>query len=167
MHFEILRKEHIALVKGWLNQDYVAAYWYGEGLANTLHSIDLFVQGEETIYSLFIAYDKKMPFAFLMTSSVDSEKDILYAKYCKKNTKAITLDLLIGNRSYLGKGLSHSLILNFIKEQYDFVTDVFIDPSMKNLKAIHVYEKAGFQKLEEFIPTWDPKDRCLLMQLIT
>ncbi len=165
MHFEILRKDQEEMLKAWLKQDYVAEFWDGVGLQNTLKSISRFVNGEETLFTLWIAYDRTIPFGYLMTSNVDFEKDHLYAKHLSPSSKAITLDLLIGNPSYLGKGFGHRMIQELLQQKFHDVTDVFIDPGVDNPKAIHVYEKAGFRKLEEFIPEWDPSSPCVLMQL--
>jgi RimJ/RimL family protein N-acetyltransferase len=165
MHFKPMTKEQKKLVKGWLAQDYVGKYWYGVGLQNTLHSIEKFISGQKTPFTIWIAYDGTTPFGYLMTSKINPKKDLLYGKYCDLKAKAITLDLLIGNRDYLGKGLSHLMIHQLLLQEFSFVTDVFIDPSVDNPKAIHVYEKAGFQKLIEFVPPWEPDSRCVLMYL--
>ena len=163
MHFEKLKQGQENLVKRWLQQDYVAEYWFGEGLKNTLQSIEKFITSQELLYTLWLAYDEKTPFAFLMTSEVGSD-DEPFSKFCGPSTKAITLDLLIGDRAYLGRGLAHVMIGQFLQQKFHDKTDVFIDPSIKNTRAIHVYEKAGFEKLEEFIPSWCP-DPHILMSL--
>ena len=165
MYFEELRKDQEEMVKEWLAQDYVAEFWNGVGLENTLKSISRFVNGKETIFTLWIAYDEKTPFAYLMTSTIDPKKDQPHGTYMKPGSSAISLDLLIGNQDYLGKGLSHKMIQEFLLHKFGEMSDVFIDPGTNNPKAIHVYEKAGFVKREEFIPDWDPKHPCLLMQL--
>jgi aminoglycoside 6'-N-acetyltransferase len=165
MHFETLRKDQEEMLKQWLQQDYVAEYWFGVGLQNTLKSISRFINGEETPFTLWIAYDGDVPFGYLMTSRVDFEKDHLYAKYLNPSSKAITLDLLIGNPSYLGKGFGDVMIRELLLQKFNEATDVFIDPGANNPKAIHVYEKAGFRKLEEYIPEWDPSCPCVLMHL--
>ncbi len=153
------------MLKGWLTQDYVAKYWHGVGLQNTFRSIQCFLNHEKTPFTLWIAYDGDTPFAYLMTSSIDLEKEPLFVKYCASDAKAMSLDLLIGNRAYLGKGLSARLIQEFLLQKCSSATDLFIDPGINNPKAIHVYEKAGFQKCEEFIPSWDPETPCVLMHL--
>ncbi|CCB89426.1 GNAT family N-acetyltransferase [Simkania negevensis] len=165
MRFVHLRKEQQDLVNKWLKQDYVAKYWHGSGLQNTLNTIERFVNGQEKLFTLWMAYDKEIPFGYLMTSNVDLKTDHFFAKYCERDAKAITLDLLIGNTTYLGKGLSHIMINKFLLESFSSITDVFIDPGIENHKAIHVYEKAGFEKREEFVPEWDPTGKNLLMQL--
>lgn len=165
MHFALLRKDQTDMLKTWLHQDYVAEFWHGIGLQNTLKTISRFVNGEETLFTLWIAYDGTVPFGYLMTSKVDVGKDHLYAKYLNASSKAITLDLLIGNPSYLGKSLGHQMIRELLLQKFCDATDVFIEPSIDNAKAIHVYEKAGFQKLETFLPEWDPLCPCVLMHL--
>lgn len=165
MHFEKLKKEQKELVTQWLKQKYVAEFWYGIGLQNTLESIENFLTGKQTIFTHWIAYDDEVPFGFLMTSEINFENDSFYAKYLTSSSKAITLDVLIGNPSYLGKGYGQLMIREIIHQKFFDVTDVFIDPEINNLKAIHVYEKAGFCKLKEFIPDWDPSTPCMLMQL--
>ncbi|MCF7806173.1 MAG: acetyltransferase [Simkaniaceae bacterium] len=167
MHFEILKKDQEEMLKEWLKQDYVAEFWHGSGLRNTLNSISQFVKGEKPQHTLWIAYDGTIPFGYLMTLNIDFEKDHLYAKYLTPSSKAITLDLLIGNPSYLGKGLGTRMIKELLLQKFGDVTDVFMDPETDNLKAIHVYEKAGFRKLEEIIPSWDQSCSCVLMHLKT
>ncbi|MCP5469295.1 MAG: GNAT family N-acetyltransferase [Chlamydiales bacterium] len=160
MYFQHLQKTQVGMVKKWLAQDYVAKFWHGQGLQNTLEAIDRFVDGKEKLFTLWIAYKDEIPFAFLMTSNIDP-KESHFCNYCEE--EAISLDLLIGDQHFLGKGLAAPMIQKFVK-QFD-VRNVFIDPGVENKKAIHVYEKAGFKKLEEFIPEWDPSGRCVLMQL--
>ena len=74
----------------------------------------------------------------------------------------ITLDLLIGPEEYLGKGLSASMINQFLSDHYHNTDTVFIDPECTNTKAIHVYKKAGFEKLDQFIASWHPVPHWLM-----
>ncbi len=164
IHFKYLRKDQEEMVKQWLSQDYVSEFWNGVGLENTLKSISQFVNGKEDLYTLWIAYAESTPFGYLMVSKVDLAKDN-FARKLSANSKAITLDLLIGDRFYLGKGLGCRMIRELLLQKYGDRTDVFIDPEINNSKAIHVYEKVGFQKVEEFIPDWDPSCPSLLMHL--
>lgn len=165
IHFETLRKDQQEMLNGWFCQDYVAEFWHGVGLKNTLETISRFVSGEEKLFTLWIAYDRATPFGYLMSSEVDFKKDQLYAKYLTSESKAITLDLLIGNPSYLGKGLAQKMIRELLLQKFSDASDVFIDPGIHNSKAIHVYEKVGFRKVEEFTPKWNPSSTCVLMHL--
>ena len=161
MKFNVGSKKQSDFVKSWLKQDYVAQYFYGKGLKNTLEDLEKFINSETSQWTHWLAYDGTTPFAYLMTSIIDPSESV-YAKYCDSSSVAITLDLLIGDVSYLGRGLSHRMIQNFLQQKFPDVTDVFIDPAMENTKAIHVYEKAGFDKLEQFIPDWCPIPHVLM-----
>ncbi len=164
MHFKHVTTEDVPLLKKWFKQGYIAEYWYGKGLQNTYDSIDKFTNGEACIFTLWIAYDETTPFGFLMTSYATKE-DAFYVKHLPEGTKAITLDLLIGNTDYLGKGLSHVMIQQLLLQKYSDIDFVFIDPGITNEKAIHVYKKAGFTPIDEFDPPWNPGCNCLLMRL--
>jgi len=59
---------------------------------------------------------------------------------------------LIGNKKFLGKGLSYSTLKAFQKFLGDQVTALLIDPECENSKAVHVYEKAGFKTVSTFTP---------------
>ncbi len=164
MHFEHVQIKDIPLLKQWFKQDYIAEFWYGQGLQNTYKSIEKFTKGEPCIFTLWLAYDGETPFGYLMTSQAERE-DAFYLQYLPEGAKAITLDLLIGNRDYLGKGFSHVMIQQLLVQHYTHVDYVFIDPGVSNAKAIHVYEKAGFVSMGEFDPPWERGSPCLLMRL--
>ena len=101
MNFDVVSKKEVELVKQWLKQDYVARYFYGTGLKNTLEDLEKFIIGEESQWTHWLAYHGTTPFAYLMTSTIDPSVGEC-AKYCDSSTVAITLDLLIGDVSYSG-----------------------------------------------------------------
>lgn len=95
----------------------------------------------------------------VMTSElIQSEcikEDSPYVPYLSKNGKTIALDFMIGNESYLGKGFGAQTLENFtkfFKEKVDYAFDTFlIDPGEHNPRAKHVYEKAGFNPVGEYV----------------
>lgn len=69
--------------------------------------------------------------------------------------KAWTIDFMIGNEQFLGKGLASKSLqafADFVKTIDAEIKQFLIDPTETNNKAIHVYEKAGFSKVAEFAP---------------
>lgn len=142
------------LVHHWLAQPHVTKWFYGQGLQNTLIHLDEFLQGASQS-QYWLAYDKNHPFAFLITSSVAKPHDEL-ARWCVEDGDAITLDMLIGDTAYLGQGLSHILIQEFLTSQFPNAVEVLIDPEATNSHAIHIYQKVGFTILGEFIPSHSP-----------
>ncbi len=164
MHFKHVTKKDISLLKKWFEQDYIAEHWYGEGLKNTYDTIHKFTHQIPCIFTLWLAFDKDIPFGYLMISAID-KSDPFYGRHLPEGAKGITLDLLIGDTRYLGKGLCYVMIQELLLQHYQDVDFVFIDPAVDNQKAIHIYKKVGFLPIEEFEPSWDPGSSCLLMIL--
>lgn len=130
-----------ALVHEWLLQPHIVEWIHGTGLQNTLNGLEEFFRGEgDTTY--WIGYEKNIPFAFLITSPEDND--------------ATTLDLFICNLNYLGKGIAVPMIQEFLISQFPNVKRVLIDPEATNKRAVHVYQKAGFKIIGEFIASWHP-----------
>jgi len=73
-----------------------------------------------------------------------------------------TLDLLIGEEKFLGKGLATPLITEFIEKKLNNSDIIFIDPEKTNSKAIYVYKKSGFEEIDEFIASWNPVPHVLM-----
>lgn len=151
---------HRALVHHWLTLPYVTEWFYGQGLQNTFDHLDAFLKGATNV-KYWLAFDNDCPFAFLITSSVNKPEDEL-SQWCSSEGETITLDMLIGDTHYLGKGLAPVLIREFLASQFSHVTDVLIDPEATNARAIHVYQKAGFKILGEFIPSHSPHPHLMM-----
>lgn len=148
------------LVHAWLKQPHVTEWFYGKGLENTFKHLDEFLAGA-SYAQYWLALDNERPFAFLITSNVDKPHDEL-TKWCGTEGQAITLDMLIGDPNYLGKGYAVEVIHQFLLNQFSHVQEVLIDPEATNAKAIHVYQKAGFNIVSEFIPSHSPHPHYMM-----
>jgi hypothetical protein len=95
------------------------------------------------------------------TSKIQKPDDYL-SKWCTLEGDAITLDMLIGDVNYLGKGLSHILIKDFLTAQFPKVSEVLIDPEATNTRAIHIYKKASFEMVSEFTPPHSPNPHYMM-----
>lgn len=160
------------LIHKWLQQDYIREWIHGQGLQNTLVGLEKFFQYQEGGRGLdrksdltqhWIGYDGSRPFAYLLTSNVFKESGGEYAKYSEAGGAAITLDIFIGDKEYLGKGLASSLIKEFLLTQCSDVSEIFIDPEKSNERAFHVYQKVGFRTLtDKYIAPWHPIPHYLM-----
>lgn len=159
-NFKPVDVAHRSLIHSWLLQPYVSEWFYGQGLENTFKHLDEFLAGA-SFAKYWLAFDKDRPFAFLITSYVDKPHDEL-TKWCSPDGQAITLDMLIGEPAYLGKGYAVQVIQQFLISQFPTISEVLIDPEATNAKAIHVYQKAGFNKLGEFIPSHSPHPHYMM-----
>lgn len=158
--FSAVEGSHEQIILQWLDKEHVRPHFYGQGLQNTINGLRKFVKGEECLWDCWIAFCNGEPFGFLMTSTVEESEaenpKSNYAKWIEPGRRMITLDLLIGEEKYLGKGLAARMIREFLLDKFFNASIVFIDPEASNTKAIHVYEKAGFEKLEQFTASTPP-----------
>lgn len=161
-------RHHKAMILKWLEAPHVAEFFYGDGLKNTLRNLDLSCDGvnHNGAYAFYhwVAYHDETPFAFIMTSPVEGPYDPedAYNQWYEAGARVSTLDLLIGEPDFLGKGLASQMIQTFIRQQYSDIYYFLIDPEAGNTKAIHVYEKAGFRKIGEIVPPFNPKPHVMM-----
>lgn len=130
-----------AMIHEWLVRDHVKEWIHGVGLQNTFRGLEEFFKGTSN-NTYWIGYDKKIPFAFLITSPEGDD--------------AITLDMFICDLNYMGKGYAVPMIHQFLLSKFPDVNRVLIDPEATNTRAVHVYQKAGFKIIGEFIASWHP-----------
>lgn len=177
-YFEPLQKKHLEKVNVWLKEDFVREFW-----DNTdAHKKDIicFSEGRKTPstyadgkYVYWIASFDNHPFAMIMSIQETSDADIgpLKLSVLAKNGHTYGLDFMIGERSYFGKGLGSKTLEAFIryfKKSVDQNVRLFmIDPASDNLRAIHVYKKAGFKHVGDFVMTGLVSGAGKLHQLLT
>lgn len=138
--FEPVQKTQRLLIHRWAAQRHIKEWLHGQGLRNALEDLEVCFKNP-WLHRHWIAYDEEKPFAYLIAERI---KDI------------VTLDLFITEPEYLGKGLSVQLIHEFLLSKYPDAKKAIIDPEKRNTRAVHVYQKAGFEIKEEFIASWLP-----------
>ncbi len=168
--FAPLQPEQERLVLQWLHKPHVKEWFHGAGLQNTIQGIASFISGNEKRFDAWVAYCDGIPFGFLIIFEITkTEVEVLdshLVKWVDRGKESITLDILIGDENYLGKGLATPMIEEFISQRYPTIDVVFIDPEASNSRAIHVYEKAGFEKIDNFIASWHPVTHVLMRKVV-
>ena len=154
-----------ALIHEWLQQDYIREWIHGVGLQSTLSGLTKFIphyaktqkiDRTSNLTQHWIGYDGDRPFVYLLTSNVLKDESSEYAKHRETDGLAITLDIFICDRHYVGKGLATQIIKEFLVSHFSDISEVFIDPEQGNKRAVHVYQKAGFQIVGDFVASWHP-----------
>jgi predicted acetyltransferase len=166
IHFEKVTRAHLDTILKWLAEPHIIEFW-----DNTqAHKDDIvnFAEGRKTPssyaggeYVYWIAYLEDEAFAMLMTIQETHKEDIGEEKLKRLSKTGHTygLDYMIGNPKFFGKGYgSHTLsdFIDFFRESIDPKADTFlIDPASDNPKAKHVYMKAGFKHVCDFMMEGD------------
>lgn len=160
LDFRRVDKGSLPLIYKWLEQPHIQEWLHGEGLQNVYKDLAKFVNGEPSLHEHWLAYDKdkNIPFAYLLTSEIikDSNDEDDLVHWCQTEGRAITLDLFICDSRYMGKGFSYVMIQEFLVTKFSNVSEVLISPEATNARAVHVYKKAGFHIIGEFIASWHP-----------
>ena len=108
------------------------------------------------LFNYWIGQDDTIPFCLLITTDATRDTPKHLAPFLPETGEAWTLDVLIGPPEYVGRGIATQMLESFlshIQYQNRARRTVLIDPEADNSRAIHVYEKAGFQLVSEFVPS--------------
>ena len=142
------------LLSNWLDKPHVKEFW--DNSQKQQDNLTGFLKGKKDLYYYWLGIIDQQPYSLIMTSTFGDDAPDYVAPNLSNSGKSVSLDFMIGNVQHLGKGLGSETLkafMDFYKNKVDQEADTFlIDPSIKNSRAIHVYEKAGFKKITEFIP---------------
>lgn len=155
-------KHHLPLICEWLSEPHIQEFW--DNTQGHKDDIINFIEGRTTPstycggkYVYWIASHNHAPFAMIMTLHVTEKEDVGELQSSQRSTtgNSYVMDYMIGNLQYLGKGFGAPTLKEFIIffcTEYDTKADVFlIDPAADNPRAKHVYMKAGFTYVDDFI----------------
>lgn len=169
LSFRKVKSHDYDLICNWLNKPHIRPYFFGIGLENTIKNLRLSVQGINSnghyTFEHWLALAGNQAFGFLITSRIDGpfDKDDPYNKWYNEGEEIFTLDLLIGEEGYLSKGFGVKMIQDFLSNKFLQANKILIDPAAENTRAIHVYEKVGFKKIEIFYPSYDPTPHWMMV----
>jgi len=142
------------LISRWFHSPHVSEFW-GDASANILDFRSA-MTGVCTLFNYWIGRDDTIPFCLLITTDATRDTPEHLAPFLPETGEAWTLDILIGPPEYVGRGIATQMLESFlshIQYQNRALRTVLIDPEANNSRAIHVYEKAGFQLVSEFVPS--------------
>lgn len=162
IRFEKATLAHQDIIFEWLEEPHVREFW--DNSPEHRMDIEIFMKGrQETtpyyngIFDYWVGSIEDGPYCLLMTSTVNAEDDLPeeWGLYFSKTGKTFSIDFMIGNKNYFGKGLAAPTLkafMGFIQKNVEPTVDLFmIDPAETNPRAKHVYEKAGFETVAEFV----------------
>lgn len=156
--FQKVQLQHQAIIFSWLEKPHVKAFW--DNSQEHREDIVLFINGRQLpspyfdgLFTYWIGCDDQTPYCLLMTSDLSELPNESEKNYLSATGKTISLDFMIGNEDYVGKGLAAdtlSAFMQFMRGADPTIDTFIIDPSMDNPLAAHVYEKAGFEVIDRY-----------------
>lgn len=160
-HFEKVQSQHEKIIFEWLAEPHMQEFWdnsqeHKDDILNFIHGRKEPSNYFNGIFTYWIGSVDGEPFCFILTAKeqFDDKLPELWKAFLSKTGNTYSMDFGIGNKAYIGKGLAHLALANFMdsfRENVDPKANTFfIDPDSDNPRAKHVYEKAGFKEVGEF-----------------
>lgn len=149
---------HKDIIFSWLEEPHVKEFWD----SSQAHKDDIvnFIGGRKSLSSYFdgiftywVGSLHDQFYCLILTAEVVEHysPSKLWRDNVSKDKKTYSIDFCIGNSNFLGKGIASQTLdqfMNFfLSENNCKAAKFFIDPEERNLKAIHVFKKAGFKKV--------------------
>jgi RimJ/RimL family protein N-acetyltransferase len=163
IRFEKATFDHKDAIFGWLNQPHMQEFW--DNSPEHREDILNFMSGRVTpssyhsgLFDYWVGSIDDSPYCLVMTYEEhkdDDEAPEPFKPYLSDPGETYSLDFGIGNPTFVGKGLAAPTLkafTDFFSKEIDPRTKRFlIDPGTHNPRAIHVYQKAGFKIVSEFV----------------
>lgn len=161
IEFHRLESQHLRIFRSWLAQDHIKPFWQEPESESEFEEKFLVRLPQRGVQSFVIQ---------------ESGQAIGYIQYYEalkvgggwwENEKPGTfgIDLMIGEKTHLGRGLGPKIIREFIElliRRERGATSIIIDPEPSNLRAIKAFGRAGFIVEKEMTT---PGGRALLMRM--
>jgi aminoglycoside 6'-N-acetyltransferase len=137
------------LVDKWLGLPHVKEYWD--------KSKEIAKKFGDPHFDFWICLCDEEPFALIITTDASNPdaatRQVLdyLVPWLEPEGKTLLIDFAITEKAYLGKGIASETLHKFAQAQELSVKAFLADPEVKNEKALHIYEMAGFVKVSTFI----------------
>lgn len=166
--FEKATHAHQEIIFSWLAQPHVREFW--DDTQGHKDDILNFMGGRKEPsnycdgkYVYWVAFLDDQPYGMLMTIHETHEDcglggyDPLKNVHLSPTGTTYSLDFMIGCKDFLGQGLGPKTLVSFMdyfRHMVDKKANTFIIcPATNNPRARHVYEKAGFTHVADFLLT--------------
>lgn len=162
IRFEKVGIPHQKIIFEWLEEPHIKEFW--DNSQDHKNDILNFIKGRKEPspyfhgrYVYWIGLTIEKPYSLIMTiqEKPGENRPQIKHDHLSKTGTTYSIDFMIGEKTYLGKGLGAQTLesfISFFQKNIDADADTFfIDPDLTNPRAKHVYEKAGFDYIGDFI----------------
>lgn len=148
-----LSTQHLSLLHGWLNQPHMRLHYQREPI--TFEQVTKKYQDrityQQPVICYIACYDDK-PFGFIQGYKNQDQPD--YAAVIGIHT-GISLDLFIGEPTFLSKGLGREMLRAYMDhkafEDFPHQTECYICHNINNVAAIRCSTMVGFKYVKDVI----------------
>lgn len=158
LSFKPLQESHFPLLLKWLETPHVKTWWDTDVQWTPeliKEKFGTYVQGykvEQGIkkpFQAYIIYVDTQPVGYIQLYTAHDFARDYPASLETLPLSLAALDFFIGEQDYLGQGLAPVVLTQFLQEYVaHFYEACFVDPETTNIRAIRVYEKAGFKTVK-------------------
>jgi len=145
--FRPLKETDFPMMHTWLNTDFVIEWFEKGGMSKNeiKEKFTPYITGEKPTQAFIIVIDGTEA-GYIQTYFIKDYLD--YNEYVAADDSAAGVDLFIGNKLFLHKGLGEKIMKAFLSRHVfsnPLIHHCIIGPEPKNAVAIRMYEKAGFR----------------------
>ncbi len=149
--FRPVSRQDCALIFGWLERPHIREWW-GEPYEEWALIEEMLETGEA---HPFLVESEEGPLAYIQYWEVKGARgkvDLAEAIWLETlPDDGVGVDITIADAKNLGRGLGRAMIGEFIQMlQGKGFADFYIDPDIRNARAIRAYQAAGFQRIGQY-----------------
>jgi aminoglycoside 6'-N-acetyltransferase len=164
IHFKTLDEDDFQLLFKWMNLDFVSR-WYDKRKfiyddVEREYSMRL---KEDTPIESFMVYYGETPIGYVHDFRVYDYPEYALEVLVERETYA--MDMFIGDREYIGRGLGPAIIRKFLNEvvfQKEDCNICIVGLEKDNHAAIRAYEKVGFTYLKTIQSVGSPEPEYIM-----
>lgn len=148
------------LLKQWFNRPHAQEFW--DTTPEMWENVESYLHGKKILFDYWLGDYEGKPFCLVITSDAaepapgETVTEDHTTKWQEAKGITLTVDFMIGEEVFLGKGLAAVALKKFAEAQDSSVSALLIDPDVNNEKAVRAYERAGFVK----VCTFSRKKNC-------
>jgi RimJ/RimL family protein N-acetyltransferase len=154
--FRLMTRDDLPLVHDWHQRPHVKRWWVArDSFDETEEHYVPTIEGTEPTAHYLALLDGE-PLGMVQTYLVSDYPD--WAAVIGEGEGVAGVDLFIADEANLGRGLGTEMLRRFVEEivfARPETVAVTADPDVRNMASARAFEKAGFQRVGEFV---DPED---------
>ena len=164
--FEPLNENHFSLIHRWFNALHIQAFyslrpWTIEEVRQKLIP---YIEGVGKMKCYIISIDKT-PIGYIQCYPVKNHPWDSQNLTDEVIQDSAGLDLFIGEKEFIGKGLSSQILDAFLKSHiWSHYRYCLADPDVRNAASVRLFKKCGFQEYQK-IDSKDALQRPVTLQL--